>query len=389
MCQLIMVEKATSSTRSEVLGHTYHLRMFCPLLITEKKRNTLRELTTSKNLSASNSISCRFCCPAATEMKGSQERGTILPRKSPFLRPLYLLRSSSIRATTRTTAAAMASAKRSILSSAPALLAAIVVFTTAAAVPSFEDTLYDVPQTLSGDDKKQAKIQRPKSRQAERCVGKCVTTCILGGAGSPGEGPFNVRSRPLVVFKDGFRSRQYWFCRDKPNIHPSRKLTSCEVMALSTREGIPPQWRTWIAQLLSTESALVIDGRIGTNFKHKCGVRQGNPLSSFIFNLAIDCLSRLIDQAVRWALVKGVWEQHVSNGTTHFLSANDLILFCKNDNRSLANVRLLLHCFKLTSSLRINLNKTSVIGLNGDWELTRSLAHQMGCQEGCFLLKYL
>ncbi|KAJ0084442.1 hypothetical protein Patl1_30946 [Pistacia atlantica] len=33
----------------------------------------------------------------------------------------------------------------------------------------------------------------PKSRKAESCTIKCVTTCIRGGEGSPGEGPFNVR----------------------------------------------------------------------------------------------------------------------------------------------------------------------------------------------------
>jgi hypothetical protein len=35
------------------------------------------------------------------------------------------------------------------------------------------------------------------------CTAKCVGTCIRG------EGPLNVR-KPLVVFKDGFRTRQYW-----------------------------------------------------------------------------------------------------------------------------------------------------------------------------------
>lgn len=45
----------------------------------------------------------------------------------------------------------------------------------------------------AGADGKQARIQRPKSTKAESCTIKCVTTCIRGGAGSPGEGPFNVR----------------------------------------------------------------------------------------------------------------------------------------------------------------------------------------------------
>lgn len=87
------------------------------------------------------------------------------------------------------------------------------------------ETFSNVPQTLSGDcvdgqkDCKKARIQKPKSRQAETCTVKCVNTCIRGGSGSPGEGPLNVR-RPLVVFKQGFRSRQYCLveCSDICNL---------------------------------------------------------------------------------------------------------------------------------------------------------------------------
>ncbi|XP_011031275.1 PREDICTED: uncharacterized protein LOC105130451 [Populus euphratica] len=89
------------------------------------------------------------------------------------------------------------------------------------------ETLSNIPQTLSGGecasvspkDCKKARIQRPKSRKAESCTIKCVATCIRGGEGSPGEGPLNVR-RPIVVFKQGFRSRNYCLveCSDICNL---------------------------------------------------------------------------------------------------------------------------------------------------------------------------
>jgi hypothetical protein len=82
-----------------------------------------------------------------------------------------------------------------------------LALTTKNAPPSSMETFENVPQTLSGADKAH-RIQRPKSAKAESCTRKCVSTCIRGGAGAPGEGPLNVR-RPLVVFKEGFRSRQY------------------------------------------------------------------------------------------------------------------------------------------------------------------------------------
>ncbi|KAL0724375.1 hypothetical protein Bca4012_038974 [Brassica carinata] len=82
--------------------------------------------------------------------------------------------------------------------------------------PQDGETLSNVPQTLSGEDCKKQRIQRPKSKNAERCTVKCVNTCIRGG---DGEGPLNIR-RPLVVFKQGFRSRNYCLveCSDICNL---------------------------------------------------------------------------------------------------------------------------------------------------------------------------
>ncbi|XP_057968163.1 uncharacterized protein LOC131157790 [Malania oleifera] len=106
-------------------------------------------------------------------------------------------------------------------------VAAALMFSAAGAVeaPPPSETLSNIPQTLSGkcasvgEDCNKRRVQRPKSRKAESCTIKCVATCIRGGDGSPGEGPLNVR-RPLVVFKQGFRSRQYCLveCSDICNL---------------------------------------------------------------------------------------------------------------------------------------------------------------------------
>uniref|UniRef100_A0A0D9YM28 Uncharacterized protein n=1 Tax=Oryza glumipatula TaxID=40148 RepID=A0A0D9YM28_9ORYZ len=64
----------------------------------------------------------------------------------------------------------------------------------AAAEGGAANTLCNVPPTLSGEDKQAEKIKHPKSASAMRCTSKCVSTCVLGGAGSPGvDGPFNIR----------------------------------------------------------------------------------------------------------------------------------------------------------------------------------------------------
>ncbi|KAG6413644.1 hypothetical protein SASPL_126358 [Salvia splendens] len=115
-------------------------------------------------------------------------------------------------------------AGNSLAAAITAAAAALVLSAGAIEVP--EETLSNVPQTLSSvcgpeqkDCRKRYKIQRPKSKAAEACTSKCSSTCMQGGYGSPGEGPFNIR-RPLVVFKDGFRSRKYCLseCSDICNL---------------------------------------------------------------------------------------------------------------------------------------------------------------------------
>ncbi|NP_001390626.1 hypothetical protein Zm00014a_031817 [Zea mays] len=97
------------------------------------------------------------------------------------------------------------------------------------------DTFSNVPPTLSGGDGKQERIKHPRSAKALQCTTKCVGTCIRGGGGAPGEGPLNVR-RPLVVFKDGFRSRQYWWVLLLPALQPPLLFTIADA---TTARGSP------------------------------------------------------------------------------------------------------------------------------------------------------
>ncbi|KAL6888642.1 hypothetical protein ACP4OV_009668 [Aristida adscensionis] len=107
-----------------------------------------------------------------------------------------------------------------------ALAAALAVSSSPAPAPAppSSEPLCNLPPTLSGEaDGRQGernRIRHPRSAQAAKCTSKCVSTCVLGGYGAPGVGgPFNIR-RPLVVFKDTFRSRQYCLveCSDICNL---------------------------------------------------------------------------------------------------------------------------------------------------------------------------
>src|SRR5665811_241536 len=60
--------------------------------------------------------------------------------------------------------------------------------------------------------------------------------------------------------------------------------------------GFPIRWVRWIDDLLSTASSiLVMNGGVTGFFTHKKGLRQGDPLSPMLFDIAADVLQRMVE----------------------------------------------------------------------------------------------
>eukprot|EP00884_Botryococcus_braunii_P021367 jgi/Botrbrau1/7914/Bobra.9_2s0082.1 len=81
-------------------------------------------------------------------------------------------------------------------------------------LPAEEDAKYEFPQQLASSDEAasgaplSSLLSGKNGKQIQNCSRKCMPGCIRGGEGAPGLGPITVR-KDLVVFKEGFRSRQY------------------------------------------------------------------------------------------------------------------------------------------------------------------------------------
>ena len=128
--------------------------------------------------------------------------------------------SASARREDRTTPSGQVEARRDptrAWRAAGVALAAAATLSAAAAPIAFAEREFyieDIPQGLSsGDGGEKAPslrslVKGTNTKEIEKCTGKCVVTCTRGGGGSPGLGPLSVRKAP-VVFKEGFRSRQY------------------------------------------------------------------------------------------------------------------------------------------------------------------------------------
>jgi hypothetical protein len=65
----------------------------------------------------------------------------------------------------------------------------------------------------------------------------------------------------------------------------------------------------------------------------------------------------LLDHASSAGHIKGVVSHLVDNGVTHLQYADDTILLIELDDSSIANLKFILICFEILSSLKINFSK--------------------------------
>lgn len=71
--------------------------------------------------------------------------------------------------------------------------------------------------------------------------------------------------------------------------------------------GFGDKWIQWIKEILeSGQTFLNINGQLSPYFKCKKGLRQGDPLSPFLFNLVADALSRILQKTMNAGYLLGL-----------------------------------------------------------------------------------
>ncbi|GMI70762.1 hypothetical protein HRI_000745500 [Hibiscus trionum] len=154
--------------------------------------------------------------------------------------------------------------------------------------------------------------------------------------------------------------------------------------------GFGSVWCNWIRRCISTASiSILINGSPTKSFSIKRGLKQGCPMSPLLFNIVAEALSSLIKKAVSSGFFR--WVSIGDKGLTisHLQFTDDLIIFCGASKAEVKNIIRIRRGFEIASGLKLNLSKSTILGVNVNSSDVKSWAESINCPGEEFPYKYL
>jgi hypothetical protein len=126
--------------------------------------------------------------------------------------------------------------------------------------------------------------------------------------------------------------------------------------------GFHPTWVNWIRICVSSVSfSILINGSPFGNFAPSRGLRQGDPLSPFLFILGTEVLSRLFHKQESIGLLQGIQIAKSCPPINHLLFVDDLIVFVKATSTEAIVISSCLHKYWAWSGQKANHGKSSIL----------------------------
>ena len=127
------------------------------------------------------------------------------------------------------------------------------------------------------------------------------------------------------------------------------------------QKGFGDKWSDWVMKTVKGgKVAIRTNGMIGPYFSTHKGVRQGDPFSPLLFNIAADGLACLIEKAQEKKLIAGLIPHIISNGCAYLQYADDTIFLLQDNLEFARNLKFILILFEKMSGLKINFHKSEV-----------------------------
>ena len=148
----------------------------------------------------------------------------------------------------------------------------------------------------------------------------------------------------------------------------------------------------WIKWCISTASlCALVNGTSTSLFQSSRGLRQRDPISPYLFVIAMEVFNCLLKRAVDEGFLLGCTVKGRSGDgvqISHLLFADDTLVFCQATQDQMTYLSWLLMWFEVVQGLRINLEKSELIPV-GSVENIDDLAMELDATSHPLIQAYL
>nr|GEZ14112.1 RNA-directed DNA polymerase, eukaryota [Tanacetum cinerariifolium] len=168
------------------------------------------------------------------------------------------------------------------------------------------------------------------------------------------------------------------------------KMTMKEAIGrLNTYEERIKANSNWISSCLNNAiGSVLVNGSPTFEFQSHKGLKQGDPISPFLFILIMETLHLTFKRVLNAGLYKGI-SLNDPFTISHLFYADDVVFIGEWNNNKIQTLLSVLRCFYLASGLKINLHKSKLMGIGVSSNVVAAAASLIGCSILTVLFNYL
>ncbi|RVX22469.1 LINE-1 retrotransposable element ORF2 protein [Vitis vinifera] len=137
------------------------------------------------------------------------------------------------------------------------------------------------------------------------------------------------------------------------------------------------------------DHVILVIGNAKEWVKASRGLRQGDPLSSFLFTIVADVLSRMLLRAEERNVFEGFRVGRNRTRVSHLQFADDTIFFSSTREEDMMTLKNVLLVFGHISGLKVNLDKSNIYGINLEQNHLSRLVEMLDCKASRWPILYL
>ncbi|KAL9666794.1 hypothetical protein QQ045_001135 [Rhodiola kirilowii] len=160
---------------------------------------------------------------------------------------------------------------------------------------------------------------------------------------------------------------------------------------MQLRVGFSADWVDKVMKCVRSVSYRVrVNGLISDNSHPERGLRQGDPLSPYLFVLCTEWLARSLEEQQEQCLIRGVKVSRTAPMVTNLMFADDSILFVRAEVDDIMRLKSTLVKYEELSGQQINLNKSEIcVGNNVGSDKARLIRSILGMRSVVKIDRYL